>query len=764
MKALLIENRCLADQIARNLSNIEVFLADECNSVETLADAIPDNYDIYIIHANVQIGNGSCVANSGIKLLKLLRLRHINSHVMIYSWLNEEALMKQDVRNAILFTQGVSFYRLPDFLDLVQSINLENLSRITADRQELIQLFRAEYNPDNRHFNANIIGAWQLMRVQDAYEEISGIQSGTSNSENQDTDYDKSRVQILNYLNSYNGRLVQYLGNYCSVESMKAILRDEINAHDRKAILDAGKQAVEAIEGIDRTISELDIQIKSLQSLLISDQKAPEQQGLFDTILHKFDIISDRAERKMNERVLDAIDKLKEQKARHERERRQWSWKKVRAEQLCGDSNIVRDNHEEVNDLDVDLLKEKISALRTNKPRIVYVDDMAEEGWACILRRIVYGDNTDSYNRLTPIIPQKEDTPESIVKKIQEANLFEADMLILDLRLKDERGFVDPSELSGFRVLELLREKHLSCPIMIITASNKVWSLKEAFNENVVSFWIKAGMEQYDNENAFVKSYINLVDLIYSLTTNKWIFDALSTVKKMIVAIENAEESGFWWESERVEFQLDAIYKKLTDRRDVIRILNRVASITQNNLRQCFFGMGNIAFSDVCRLFVTELHFVMEEITHLEGDRTESFTLAKKLEACSNHCHFVAGRDFLATRNQIVHHGLIPGKNEVNTYLKGVLTWTLETPSNKIAGKLSRRQPAVVSVKDIETRPDEKVAITYFGGREPQEIVMDKNTEISQKVEKDDFIMLVQYNVHNPQGVTREILEYFKVQ
>ena len=764
MNALLIENQYLADRIARDFSNIELFHVDEYNSMETLAEAIPDNYDIYIIHANVRIKNGTSVANSGIKLLKLLRLRHINSHVIVYSWLDKEMLMEQDIRNAILFTQGVSFYRLPDFLDLVQSINLENLSRITADRQELIQLFRAEYNPDNRHFNANIIGAWQLMRVQDAYEEISGIPSGTSNSENQDTDYDKSRVQILNYLNSYNGRLVQYLGNYCSVESMKAILRDEIAAHDRKAMLDAGKQAVEAIEGIDRTISELDIQIKSVQSLLISDQKTPEQQGLLNTILRKFDIISDRAERKMNERVLDAIDKLKEQKARHERERRQWSWKKVRAEQLSGDSNIVRDNHEDVNDLDVDLLKEKISALRTNKPRIIYVDDMAEEGWACILRRIVYGDNTDCYNRLTPIIPQKEDTPESIVQKIQEANLFEADMLILDLRLKDERGFVDPSELSGFRVLELLREKHLSCPIMIITASNKVWSLKEAFNENVVSFWIKAGMEQYDNENAFVKSYINLVDLIYSLTTNKWIFDALSTVKKMTVAIENAEASGFWWESERVEFQTGAIYRKLTDRRDVIRILNRVASITQNNLRQCFFGMGNIAFSDVCRLFVTELHFVMEEITHLEGDRTESFTLGKKLEACSNHCHFLAGHNFLVTRNQIVHHGLIPGKNEVNTYLKGVLTWTLETPSNKIAGKLSRRQPVVVSVKDIETMPDEKVAIKYFGGREMQEIVMDKNTEISQKVERDDFIMLVQYNVHNPQGVTREILEYFKVQ
>ena len=759
MNALLIENQYVADRIARDITNIELFHADECNSVETLAEAIPDNYDIYIIHANIRIGNGTGVANSGIKLLKLLRLRHINSHVIVYSWLDKEMLMEQNIRNAILFTKGVSFYKLPDFLGILQNVNLENLSKITADRQELIQLFRAEYDPDDRHFNANIIGAWQLMRVQDAYEEISGTPSETSNSEDQDTDYDKSRKQILNYLNTYNGRLVQYLGNYCSVESMKAILRNEITAHDRQAILDAGKQAIDAIEGIDRTLSELDSQIKIIQSLLVSEQRTSEQQSLLNSMLR---IFNNRVEQKLNERVLNAMDDLKEQKERLEREKRQWNWKKERSEQLSKGSNILKDNHEDVHNSDVDLLKEKISALRTHKPHIIYVDDMAEDGWACVLRRIIYGNNTEDYHHLTPITPHKEDTPESIVQKIQEANVFEADLLILDLRLKDERGFVEPSELSGFRVLELLRKTYLTCPILIITASNKVWSLKEAFNDNVVAFWIKAGMEQYDNENAFVKNYINLVDLIHSLTTKKWIFDALSIVKKMVVAIENAGLSSFWWETQKVEFQVD-ITRKKTDKKDVIRILNRVVSIIQNNLRQYYFSMGNMLFSDVCRMFVTELHFVMEEITFHNGSHTDNLTISKKLDDCGKQCGIVANTKFLFPRNDIVHHGLIAGQNEVSTYLYGAFKWLLETPSKSRAGLLSRKQPIVVLVNTVDTTPDENVVISYFDGKVIQDIIVDKNTEISRRVKQGDYIMVVQYNTGNPPVATRKILDYFKM-
>ena len=127
MSILLIENQPVANVIAESLSGIEVFPIDKFDSLETLSETIPDYYDFYMINANLRVGNGICATNDGIKLLKQLRLRHNNSHVIIYSWLDKEMLMTQDIRNAILFSKGVSFYRLPDFLDFVRVIDMENL-------------------------------------------------------------------------------------------------------------------------------------------------------------------------------------------------------------------------------------------------------------------------------------------------------------------------------------------------------------------------------------------------------------------------------------------------------------------------------------------------------------------------------------------------------------------------------------------------------------------------------------------------------------
>ena len=274
MSILLIENQPVANVIAESLSGIEVFPIDKFDSLETLSETIPDYYDFYMINANLRVGNGICATNDGIKLLKQLRLRHNNSHVIIYSWLDKEMLMTQDIRNAILFSKGVSFYRLPDFLDFVRVIDMENLSKIKADKQELKQLFRAEYNPDDRHFNANMIGAWQLMKVQEAYEEIYDNPHETSTPSEQDDDaqnsYNESRQRILDYLNTYNGKLMQYLGHYQSVESMKEILRSEIVAHDNAELLAKGERASETIDSIDRTVKDIDSQIKTLESFMPS--------------------------------------------------------------------------------------------------------------------------------------------------------------------------------------------------------------------------------------------------------------------------------------------------------------------------------------------------------------------------------------------------------------------------------------------------------------------------------------------------------------
>jgi response regulator of citrate/malate metabolism len=768
MSILLIENQIVANVIAESLSGIEVFPTDKFDSLETLAETIPDDRDLYIINANLRIGNGICAANDGIQLLKQLRLHHNNSHVIIYSWFDKEMLMTQDIRNAILFTKGVSFYRLPDFLDFVRVIDMEDLSKIKADKQELTQLFRAEYNPDDRHFNANMIGVWQLMRVQEAYEEIYGNQQEESTSSDQDDDarnsYNESRQRILDYLNTYNGRLVQYLGHYRSVESMKEILRSEIIAHDNAALLDKGEKASEAINSIDLTVKDIDFQIKTLESLMINsnaEKKGTPEEGFLSMMLNLFDNMNNRVERKVNERVKDTIAELESQKANLEQEKQQWlMWQKFME---ARNANNAPNNVITIGKGYFDGIEEKMVALRTRKPRIIYVDDMAEEGWASVLRRMIYGNDTKNYNLLTPICPQKEDTPESIVLKIQEANINETDMLILDLRLKDERGYFEPSELSGFRVLELLQKQIFSCPILIITASNKVWSLKKAFNGNVVSFWIKAGMEQYDNDKAFVQNYIDLVEVFYSLTSEKWFFDTVSTVKKMAAAIKKAKPSSFWWETLRVQYQ-EGYNRKLTEKNDVIKILDRVVSKTQDNLRQLYYGLGNMNFTEVCQIFVTELQAVLEKITDIEqrSDHRDLFNLASKLLDCKNSCGFEFPGKFLSIRNHIVHNAYNPSQQDMKDYLCGVYKCLLGTPSEVKATKLNSGHPVFLEVTYLYKQYD-SVLIGFLVGSTLIKIEVANDTEIARQVVNGDFVMVVQNKTENPLEPTYEIIDYFKM-
>ena len=172
MNILLIENQPLADMIRSKRTDIDVY-GGLGQSVEVVAadikSRLAEHYDVIIIGVHAQIGNALLSDHAGIQLLKLLRLHHIDKHVVLYSWMSREMLMG-NLRNAIVFSKGVTFYRLPDFINEVKDLDFDKLSHETADKNELLPLFRAEYDPNERHFDANMFGVWQLMRVQDAYE------------------------------------------------------------------------------------------------------------------------------------------------------------------------------------------------------------------------------------------------------------------------------------------------------------------------------------------------------------------------------------------------------------------------------------------------------------------------------------------------------------------------------------------------------------------------------------------------------------------
>ena len=115
-------------------------------------------------------------------------------------------------------------------------------------------------------------------------------------------------------------------------------------------------------------------------------------------------------------------------------------------------------------------------------------------------------------------------------------------------------GGARPADLSGFQVLKALDKKNLPCAILIFTASNKVWSLKEAFKGNVMSYWIKEGLDRADGIEDSVNNYLDLITQINTLTRVKGVFEYLAELKTMAKEINEAQQL-FWWETLEAKFE-----------------------------------------------------------------------------------------------------------------------------------------------------------------------------------------------------------------
>lgn len=633
MSILLIEKRRqICNILQLHNEDIEVYGGDYSKSPETIVQDIKNRYankiDIYMLDVNLFVGNTQLSENIGVRLLKLLRLNHINNHVVLYSWLSRDMLMA-DIHNAIIFSNGVSFYRLPEFTEIVSDLNFDKLSSIQADEKELRQLFRSEYDPNERHYNANMYGVWQLVKAQEMYEKLCG---NTSSIKNDFKD-------IAQSMETYHALLVKYL-NDTKYELSAGQFSKELLVSN-KIIVDNIKQNYsKRLQYIHSNIEELqdDLHENLPQS---GDQEAEEKYKRKEFLLERF--------KKEEHRYQDYYER-------------------------CKAGNIINDNVMLSFEPDEEGCFDIRELLRKANPRIIYVDDMAEQGWSAILQRIVYGKESSNFQ---VIIPSKEETSKDIADRIWEASRYKtnqkpADLIILDIRLKNEQGYVLPSKLSGFEVMSCLGQKTL-CPILMFTASNKIWSMKKAFKGNAVSFWIKGGVDNYDEDIAH--NYFDLIKQIWSLCSANWIFRIIAELRKTAKEIQDPNRH-FWWESYETGFPYDSkaniqkekvvkityFNRKLTSKNKVVDLLTKTAANVLYELRQLYFFTAPPDLSNVCSLMVIQLSYILDEIhrsKEVNASGIEMFALQhrmlKHLPERPEQQKII--KELCAVRNRATHRG-----------------------------------------------------------------------------------------------------------
>lgn len=591
---------------------------------ENLVKSIFEAYsykNLFLINVNYNYDNISHSENAGILLLKYLRLYHLNQHCVLYSFLSREQLMIQNPQNAILFSKGVTFIRLPKKLD---TINFEFLINKKAP-EDLSDYFKAEFRlPDNRHFFANWWGMLQLWKVHKAVEKI----AGSTVIKEIESDFKGS----LNEMYSYQGLVARYIKKVAdpNIEHhLKILINRKVNDFkDEECRKSKRKIYIDELYVKDY---EYEIQLNLLDETLTESQNTVLKKlldnviGFSSSIQNKIGKIKAAKDKLGNDIIhekayLTLISQIKKEKELVYDKRR-----KLNREIISIINEIAHNKCFSTDGFNPFEIRKK---LIEKNPKIVFVDDQAGDGWAAIFQRIIYGGNNEN---LTTIQPKKTDTIEEISSTIiNTVKAINADLLILDLRLQGETGnYNQVDDISGFKVLVSLKEKQINCPILITSASNKIWSYKETLNFGANAYWMKEGLDNNVDFDYSVENYLLFIDLVYTLSCSSEFNFLYKVFLKNINQIKQRDttlwwESKFWGEDDLFNIEsngkIDVFEKsKITKKETVADLLNVSFAVFETYLNQKIQQRSNTTLDNsLSTVIIIQCFRVLEHIHNFD--------------------------------------------------------------------------------------------------------------------------------------------------
>lgn len=203
----------------------------------------------------------------------------------------------------------------------------------------------------------------------------------------------------------------------------------------------------------------------------------------------------------------------------------------------------------------IDGLRREIShntvAPAGSRLKVALLDDQAQQidgrtrfGWHEVYSRMLEGTEvTDVLKQLR--LDHETFELNSLLNALQGFSLDEYACVLLDLRLRGERGLTTNAEtLSGAVVLKWLRQEWPEVPVIITTASNKLRTYEDLVRLGADAYWIKQGMDERGTGADLTQTYTRLLELVAKVTGQRYQFVRRlgRTLKQWINA-----ESPRWW-------------------------------------------------------------------------------------------------------------------------------------------------------------------------------------------------------------------------
>jgi len=295
-------------------------------------------------------------------------------------------------------------------------------------------------------------------------------------------------------------------------------------------------------------------------------------------------------------------------------------------------------------------LENRIGELRTQLgervPRILHIDDRWKDGWSAIFMKMIYEKglpqpvqpaneslpykdfafrNRSLFRVVTSygdgISPQLK--PEERFLKIRDGvseaiKGFGPHLILLDLRLLGETGTrYDVASLSGARILKWLRDQYQSIPIIMTTASNKVWTLEKLLQVGADAFWVKEGLDERRSAEETVRNYCRILELTEKTTAER--YDFLNRFDLGRLAL--FQQPKLWWENHQWNDSFDPGRVTQGSRTEVASCLADAVLMLRSYLQQYELGYGyenQIQERNWAAAILRQAAYVIEEVHNLD--------------------------------------------------------------------------------------------------------------------------------------------------
>lgn len=311
----------------------------------------------------------------------------------------------------------------------------------------------------------------------------------------------------------------------------------------------------------------------------------------------------------------------------------------IYADNLFDNNNHL--SYKEINKTINKDIKPKREIIANRKPKILYIDDMWNKGWLEILANVIYG-RTGSTTKSNNCFFHNIGDEKLIfgIDKYNNKNIErdiaplimgllddeKPNLILLDLRLKEEEENIQSASLSGLLILDIIREHNISIPIIMATASNKEWVLENILEKGANAYWVKEGFDVNHSLLDSTNNYFKLLDLIEIVTNDDYIF-----LKKMEVMLDDIRSKNIlWWEECNWNRK---IIKVSRDR--IIDILNNSILIFREYLQNL---SGNYRFHKYADEYfwltniINKAGTIMELIHFKPNEAINSFIIGGKYE------------------------------------------------------------------------------------------------------------------------------------